>query len=260
MTSSLSSASKPSRHERHYRDAAIDFAPPGFQAAAATAATIALTFFGHRFESRPLVIAVVACAALLLVGATIWGWAARKASTDRTQAPQGFTPRNRSDWRGWGWIACLLAALMTAGVAIIIYEGLRPAPSFASNYDGLDPNTYQCAGSATVIPGDTHPSLRTRDGQQIGHLELRRSLVCSTVWVKVIFDAGRGAALKGGTARITMVRPGDDARAPYALPLSGGQEGFGNMLSASQSCVRAEVALVQPGTSQPGPITRTACA
>jgi hypothetical protein len=90
-------------------------------------------------------------------------------------------------------------------------------------------------------------------------LELRRSEACATVWVKVFLQKDSAARLKGSVAKITMVRPGDEVKAPYPLLLRGGTEGFGNMLSNVQSCVRAEVAITTPDGKQSGPKAITAC-
>ncbi len=108
---------------------------------------------------------------------------------------------------------------------------------------------------------DQRPSLATAEGRTVGHLELRRSGVCSTVWVMVIFKPGLGRELTGGEVRLVMVRPGDEVRSPYVLPLKYGNDyGYSNMLSDSASCVHAEVSIKAPDSSRFGPTVTTICA
>ena len=93
----------------------------------------------------------------------------------------------------------------------------------------------------------------------MGYVQLVRSVACATVWARVILQPSFAEQLKGDIALITMVRPGDNARAAYPLLLHGGTIGFGNMLSDAESCVIAQVSITATNGKTTGPETQTAC-
>jgi len=249
------------RHLRRFFAAAIEVAPPLLQAIAAVSATIAFTYLGRHFVQGSLAVAITVLSAVLLVGSSLWSWLARRELLKEKSIPIG-PARRRIRASSMLWIAVAAAAFVVEVVLcfIVTGQGLRETPSYASPYDGADPGDHSCVGSAATIPSDTHPQLDGPGGKRVGHLELRRSQVCAAVWVRVVFDLNVGPTLKGMTARITMIRPADGVRAPYPLPLRGGDAGFGNMLSDAGACVQAEVFLQSGGTGQSGPTAQTVCA
>ena len=135
---------------------------------------------------------------------------------------------------------------------------LRLAP-----YDGSDPNNARGADLVvTPIVGKHGPRSRNSDGRIVGHLELRKSPKCGTIWAKVYFDGDAGKRYAGEEVELKMVRPADGARAPFLLPLTGGNFGYGNMLSATESCVHAEARFVRVRKGsivRSGPVARTDC-
>ena len=103
------------------------------------------------------------------------------------------------------------------------------------------------------------PTLRDLAGRPVCYVQLVRSVACATVWARVIFQLSSVAHLKGDIAVITMIRPGDNAKAVYPVLLHGGTIGFGNMLSDSQSCVAAQVTIKTSNGASSGLGTVTGC-
>ncbi|MEX5721663.1 DUF2690 domain-containing protein [Geodermatophilus maliterrae] len=195
--------------------------------------------------------------AALLVMTSIWGWQARKDLVDRSTP--GSVP-NRSQRTTWVAVQAVLVLAVVVGASVIFVAGLQPAPSLASAYDTQDPELTMCAGSAQPISGDDPPAVRDDNGHQVGHLELRSSAICGTIWVKIIFEPGENARLIGGQVRIVTNRPADGASAPYLLPIKTDSGfGYGNMLSNAAACVKAEVAVRRPGADEFGPTATTQC-
>lgn len=149
--------------------------------------------------------------------------------------------------------------LLLVVTAVVFLLGIRSDPDYGSSYDGQDPNASGCVDAAVTAPiaGTDGPRLKDFDGRAIGHLELRASPKCGTIWAKVILDGSAAPKLTGRLLRMEMFRPGDDVRASYPLRLKGGREGFSNMLSAVDSCVRAEVFFIDG--RRRGPKAVTAC-
>jgi hypothetical protein len=84
------------------------------------------------------------------------------------------------------------------------------------------------------------PVLFDLDGRKVGHLELRASPKCGTIWVKAVLDPRIAPSLKGQLIMLVMYRPADGVRVTYPLRLKGGIEGFSNMISAVDACVQGE--------------------
>jgi hypothetical protein len=249
-----------SKRRREYFAVATEIAPPLLDAIAALAASLALTFVTRRYVPTWSVVLVLAIAVLTILGAGLWSWRARRLLGERqTRLPRTSKNRLAVNSPLWLWASILTALLLTGLSGFVFVRGIKPIPSYASPYDGTDPGTSPCVQSAQPIPDDGRPTLRDQSQQEVGHLELRRSSACATVWAKVYLKKGAAARLKHSMAQITMVRPGDDVKAPFPLPLSGGTEGFGNMLSNAQSCVRAEVVITSPDGKQTGPKSKTEC-
>jgi hypothetical protein len=247
----------PGQHVRRYRAPLIEAGPPFAQAVAALAAGLAISFAGRRFVPDSLVWLVVLAAVLLLLVTSVWGWQARKDLIDRTAV--GSRP-NRSQRPMWVVAQLALLVIQVGGSAVIFALGMREAPSYATAYDTQDPDLTNCDDSAGSFPGDDQPAVLDSDGRRVGYLELRRSAVCNTVWVRLTFDAGENARLIGGEVRIITARPADKAANPYLLPIkTDSGYGYGNMLSNASVCVQATVAVRQPDESDFGPATTTQC-
>lgn len=249
------------RHERDYFEAAIEVMPPTLQAVAAVAITFALTFAGRRFVSDWIVGFTVALGIVTLVAASLWSWQARRLLLARPAKPQRDADTGALSANSrWWLIAAMLSTVLLIGLSVLlVIRGLIPVPSFASPYDGTDPGTSPCVHSAHPIPGQGRPTLRDVTGRPVGYVQIVRSVACATVWARVILQGSSAAHLKGDIALITMVRPGDNAKAVYPLLLHGGTIGFGNMLSDSQSCVVAQVAITTGNGARSGPETITGC-
>jgi hypothetical protein len=161
-------------------------------------------------------------------------------------------PETQAKGRAFALIALgtLLATTVVLIVAVLLQVN-RARQNYSSPYDGQDPQVSKCAESAEIVAGDSHPQLIGDDGRPIGHIELRRSAVCATVWAKVSFTTEAAPHLVGRQVEITMRRPGDNATAPVSLALRGSPERYGNQLGDQASCVRAEVKL-RPGNGEPG--------
>jgi hypothetical protein len=198
---------------------------------------------------------------IILITSGLWSWHARRLLLARPTKQQRNTEgRVFAANSRWWLIVALASTLSLIGLsAFLTIEGLKPNPSLASPYDGTDPGTSPCVQSAQPIPGQGRPSLRDVDGLTVGYVQLVRSVACATVWARVILRASSAVRLKGDIALITMIRPGDDAKAAYPLLLHGGTIGFGNMLSDSQSCVTAQVTITTGNGNKSGPETATEC-
>jgi hypothetical protein len=249
------------RHGRDYFEAAIEVAPPALQAIAAAAITFALTFAGHRFVPDWSVGVTLALGVITLIAASLWSWQARRLLLAHPEKDERNTKTRLLSANSRSWLAAGLAGtLLLIGLsAFLVIAGIRPNPSFASPYDGTDPGTSPCVQSAKPIPDQGRPTLRDPTGRPVGYVQLVRSVACATVWARVILRPSSAAHLKGDIAIIVIMRPGDDAKAPYPLLLHGGTIGFGNMLSDSQSCVIAQVTITSRNGRQSGPETSTSC-
>jgi hypothetical protein len=249
------------RHEADYFKAAIEVAPPALQAIAAAAISFALTFVGHRFVPDWAVACTLALGVITLVAASIWSWQARRlllahpAKNLRNTETRPFA----ADSRRWLITALTTTLSLIALSVFLVVRGLMPNPSFASPYDGTDPGTSPCVHSAKPVPGQGRPVLHDLAGRPVGYVQLVRSVACATIWARVILQHSSAARLRGDIALITMIRPGDNAKAVYPLLLHGGTIGFGNMLSDSQSCVIAHIAITTRNNGSSGPETVTDC-
>lgn len=251
----------PGRHGRDFFGAAIEVIPPTLQAIAAVAITFALTYAGHRYVPGWAYILTLVLGSTVLLGASLWSWKARRLLLSRPEKSERDTARRlfAANSRVW-FVTALVSTLAVIGFsAYVTVEGLRPNPNFSSPYDGTDPGTSACVHSAKPILGQSSPPLRDPAGQRVGYVQLVGSPACATVWARVILQSSFAARLKGDIAVITMVRPGDGARAAYRLLLHGGTIGFGNMLSDAESCVLADVTIESSTGNRSGPETTTEC-
>jgi hypothetical protein len=249
------------RHERDYFEAAIEVAPPALQAIAAVAITFALTFAGHHFVPDWSVALTLVVGAITLVAASLWSWYARRLLLAYpTKDQRNARTRASSANSRWWLAAALTTTLLLIGLSpFLLINGLMPSPSFASPYDGTDPGTSPCVHSAQPFPDQGRPTLRDLEGRPVGYVQLERSVACATVWARIILQPSSAVHLKGDIALITMVRPGDNAKAVYPVLLNGGPIGFGNMLSDSESCVIAQVSITTTNDKISGPETSTEC-
>jgi hypothetical protein len=158
----------------------------------------------------------------------------------------------------WGRLGVAATTLLTVATVVAFVLGVRPAPNFASVYDGQDPNAANCVDAAVTAPvRQDGPALFGLDGRKVGHLELRASPKCGTIWVKVLLDPNIAPSLKGQLLMLVMYRPADGARITYPLRLKGGTEGFSNMISAVDACVQGEGFFLDG--KRRGPTASTAC-
>jgi hypothetical protein len=239
----------------------IEIAVPLVQAITALLAGIAVNFADSYYVPWWLTVMNVVVALALIGASAIWSWKARRALaasySGSPLASVGWEPGNDARWLATSIAAVSLVVLVSAPSLVL---GLQPAPDYNSPYDGQDPTISLCADSADPDFTSAPAELRDSEGRAVGRVELRRSLICNTVWAKVIFSDGAAAAsVIGSTARIEMNRPGDGKSAVYSLPLSGGPEGFGNMLSNSEACVLARVSIAPSDNSRVGPEAETEC-
>lgn len=254
------------RHRRDYFATAVEIAPPTLQGVAAFAATVAIAFIGHRRVPAWSVVLTLVLGALTLLCAGLWSWRARHLLVDRAARKEHHSSNTRfsADSRLW-LLNSLITLIALIGLStFILIRGLVPDVSYASPYDGLDPRTSPCLGSVSKFTGYKGPLLHDDAGRLVGHVELRRSLDCETIWAKVYFLPSVISQLSGSIAHITMVRAGDAVKAPYSLILNHDTLGnytviFGNMLSDAQNCVRAEVNITSRDHRHTGPVSTTAC-
>ena len=225
------------------------------------AVTFALTFAGHRFVPDWTVALTLSLGVVTLIVASLWSWQARRlllahpARDERNAETRTFAANSRL----W-WITALASTLSLIGLAtFLVIAGLRPNPSFASPYDGTDPGTSPCVDSAHPVLDQGRPVLRDPAGKPVGYVQLVRSVACATLWARIMLQHSSVRHLRGDIALITMVRPGDSAKAVYPLLLYGGTIGFGNMLSDSQSCVIAQVRITSAHDKSSGPEIVTDC-
>lgn len=250
------------RHERDYFKAAIEVVPPTLQAIAALAISFALTFAGHRFVPD------------WSVGVTPRRWrrnALRSQPLGVARPPPSSRPASQRPWAHRGKSICSRLTMVVTGCAVKHQIAHRPIhfprhrwidahPELClAHMTEQIPGTSPCVHSAHPILDQGQPALHDMAGRPVGYVQLVRSVACAIVWARVILGHSSAVRLKGDIALITMVRPGDNAKAVYALLLHGGTIGFGNMLSDSQSCVIAQVAITTGKGGHTGPETVTGC-
>lgn len=249
------------RHLRRLFGVAIEVMPPVLQAAAAVAATITFTFIGRHFVNPWLAYVLIGLAVVVLLGSSVWSYLARRELLKESVLPGVVASRQLGRPSGPVWVGIAAAATfaLIALCILVTVQGLRPAPSFASPYDGADPNDYGCADSAVPVSPESRPDLKDLAGVKVGHLELERSEKCATVWVRVFIDPAVRNRLKGETAHILTMRTSDGVEEPYPLRLKGGDVGYGNMLSDAGACVQAKVFLQSADQKSAGPTAETPC-
>ena len=247
------------RHQRDYFATAVEAVPPLLQALAAIAASVAFAFANHRFVPLWSVIIVAALSFLALVISGIWSWRARHLLVDREAKGRSERGRGLSvNAATWSWGAVIAGMILIAGSIFIIIRGLMPSPNYASPYDGLNPQQSPCLDSAEkVLTGNA--TLFDDSGRSVGVVTLMQSVNCSAVWGRVILTRQAAVRLKDYTIKIIIERPGDAVEIPYAVALNGATVAYGSMLSDSQACVRAAVALRPNNSSNYGKYSVTPC-
>jgi hypothetical protein len=166
--------------------------------------------------------------------------------------------QRRHDLGAWVPVISVLT-VGALGCAVVVVRDASSIPrDYASAYDDTDPGTCALgAGVAVEVPGGHTELLGERHGS-IGSLQLVRSTRCATIWAHVALTSGAAVALKGRTLEIVVVRPADNERAPYPLPLKGGQEGYGNQLGAT-ACIEGQAWLLRTKNHPGGPVVHTPC-
>lgn len=228
----------------------------GFVAAAAIG--VAAEFTGDLTVPGWLLVTLFCAGVGLWTGAVMWLFAAHR----RTAAVAANVPVRSGpfsvDAPLWGYLGLTATTALAAATVVAFVLAVRSDPSFTSPYDGQDPVLAKCVDAAVRTPlGADGPELRDLGGQKVGHVELRASPGCGTMWAKVYLDQDVAPSLAGRQVVLVMYRPADDAQVRYVLPLQGGTEGFSNMISVGDTCVRAEVYFAEG--PQHGPVARTAC-
>lgn len=235
----------------------VEVLPPLLQAIAAFAAAVFLAFaFRQPNVSPVLVILGLSLAGATVVGASLWAWRARIGIAQPLIQPgapwQAFGMR-------WKAIAVVDTCLLLGLVSVVLVQGLRAVPDYTSAYDGQDPALSDCRQSARPVSGNSSPVADT-SGQVIGEVRLVASYACTTLFVEITYP---DPTLKprDEVAVITMLRPGDKARAVFKSVLSTDSEvSWGNMLSNNSACVEAEVVVVKiADNSVRGPELHTDC-
>jgi hypothetical protein len=247
------------RHRRDYFATAVEAVPPLLQALAAITASVAFAFANHRFVPLWSVIVVAALSVLVLVISGIWSWRARHLLVEREAEVRSERGRGLSvNAPTWSWAAIIAGVALIGGSIFILIQGLMASPNYTSPYDGLNPQQSPCLDSAEKVPaGNT--TLFDDSGRSVGVVTLMQSVNCSAVWGRVILTLQAAPRLKDYTIKIIIERPGDGVEIPYAIALNGATVAYGSMLSDSQACVRAEVALRANNSSNYGKYSVTPC-
>jgi hypothetical protein len=194
----------------------------------------------------------------LWIGAVLWLFAAHRRMAALTANVPVRSGGLSVDSSIWGYLGPIATTALAAATVVAFVLAVRPDPSFASPYDGQDPTLAKCVDAAVRTPlGADGPALLDLSGRKVGHVELRASPGCGTMWTKIYLDNSVAPSLAGQQVVLVMDRPADGAQARYVLPLQGGTEGFSNMISVGDTCVRAEVYFAQ-GPKR-GPVARSAC-
>lgn len=216
------------------------------QAIAAVSLSIALAVTGHQSVPKWAVILTLVISMFVVFCSPI-GWATRET---------------RGIWSLATDPRCFLAVALIGLSTFLATVGLSPNLNWASPYDRMDPVVSGCSQSAQRVPHQMREIVRGPTGRPVGHVLLIESAACGTIWAKVILRRSAFPSLKDDIVRITMIRPSDNAMAVGSPVIVHDRIGvtWGNMLSATQSCVRAEVVISRSKDERSaGPITSTRC-
>ena len=146
----------------------------------------------------------------------------------------------------WRWLGLFTTILVLLATVVAFGLARRPDPSFASPYDGEDPNAAGCVDAAVTTPvGTDGPRITDLHGRQVGRIELKASPNSGTAWARIVLDEAMAPEFKGKLVVLTVYRPADDTRSNYPLRLQGGTVGFSNMLSVTDTCVQAEAHFIE---------------
>jgi hypothetical protein len=226
--------------------------------AAALAVGVAGAFGSDKTTPKWLLLVLFFGGLALWVGAILWLFLAHRRLARIESGRAVKHARLSVESKVWGRLGIASTALLTLATAFVFVLAVRPDPNFASPYDGQDPNAANCVDATVTAPvGRDGPELLDFDGQKVGHLELRASPKCGTIWAKVLLDPSTAPSLKGRLIILVMYRPADGARVTYPLRLKGGTYGFSNMIAATDACVQAEGYFLDGKRS--GPTASTAC-
>ncbi len=242
----------------------VQVLPPIVQSLAAIAASVTLTFALRQPNvALSYVVAALALAIVLVVGAGVWAW---RASTFLDRRLGGATIAHTGSRKRWlpnplakGLALLTALALLALGSVtyLIFQQGIKPIPNYSSAYDGLDPASSGCADDPVRADVPPEPLLDV-DGRDVGTVSFEMSYPCSTIWVAVTYsDPSRHV---GKTAIITAIRPEDGAKATFkSRPRTGGTRSRGNMLYNGLACVKGEVELMDNSTGLVGKKARLPC-
>jgi hypothetical protein len=116
--------------------------------------------------------------------------------------------------RLWRRLGVSSTALLLIATVYAFVLANKPDPDYASPYDGQDPNAAGCVDAAVTTPiVASGPRVMDLQGHPVGHLELKASPKCGTVWAKIVLDSDVAPGLKGG-----LVVRCTDLQTAYALP------------------------------------------
>ncbi|MGW7539427.1 hypothetical protein [Amycolatopsis sp. NPDC054798] len=176
-------------------------------------------------------------------------------------------PRGRRAW----WIGGSVAAVVVVAVVFVALPNAEekpaatvpsgstaaaPDPALMAKYDGFDPRGIdggpRCADAppSQPIEGASTPPVIGPEGSEVGVLHLRRSPLCATVWVRVIWKDDEIALYKvpdGWTLHVVVHRPSthtvidatepEPGKPPNAGPI---MMALSRMLTAQPGCVFGE--------------------
>jgi hypothetical protein len=144
----------------------------------------------------------------LWAGAVVWLFLAHRRMAHVTSGREVRRDGLTVDSALWGRLGVAATALLTVATAVVFVLGIRPDPSYASAYDGQDPNAANCVDTAvTTIVGQDGPVVSDLTGRKVGHVELRASPKCGTIWAKVLFEPTIAPSLNGELIMLVMYRP-----------------------------------------------------
>jgi hypothetical protein len=162
----------------------------------------------------------------LWAGAVVWLFLAHRRMAHVTSGREVRRDGLTVDSALWGRLGVAATALLTVATAVVFVLGIRPDPSHASAYDGQNPNAANCVDTAvTTIVGQDGPVVSDLTGRKVGHVELRASPKCGTIWAKVLFEPTIAPSLNSELIMLVMYRPDDGVRVSYPLRSKGGEGG-----------------------------------
>jgi hypothetical protein len=144
-------------------------------------------------------------------------------------------------------VGAVCTVLLLAATTAAFVMAARHDPDFRSGYDDMDASLMDCINDARKLIGIDGPKLRDIDKVEVGHVEIRKSDTCDSVWaVAVLTDAAKRDV--GRRIMFLLRREGDGKEGLSRVtvrPFNEGErrdrEGLSNMLAVNNACVSAEV-------------------